>query len=52
MVISLSVDPVMDWQPVKGVHCFLLPNGSWDRLNLPHNPELDEAGKKMMKMDE
>ena len=30
--------PVMDWQPVQGGPR-LLPNDSWDRLQLPHDPE-------------
>jgi len=32
--------PVMDWRPVRGVPC-LLPSDSWDRLQLPCDPELD-----------
>ena len=43
-VPSLSLcGPVMNWRPVQGVPC-LLPNGSWDRLQPPCNPKLDEAG--------
>ena len=29
---------VMDWRTVQGVSC-LSPNGSWDRLQPPVNPE-------------
>ena len=45
--VSVSVDgclslcdPVMDWRSIQGVPR-LLPNDSWDRLQSPHDPELD-----------
>ena len=33
----------MDWRPVQDVPR-LSANGSWDRLQRPLNPELDEVG--------
>ena len=38
--------PAMNRRPVKGVPR-LSPDGSWDTLQLPYDPELDQAGKKM-----
>ena len=35
--------PVMYWWPVQGVHHFST-SGSWDRLQPPCDPELDEVG--------
>jgi len=42
--------PVMDWRPIQGVAC-LLPNGSWDRLQSPCDPELDLTGMENRRMD-
>jgi len=33
--------PVMEWPPVQGVPR-LSSNDSWDRLQPPHDPELDK----------
>ena len=37
-----SCGPVMDWRPVQGVPC-PSPSDSWDRLQFPRDPKLDEA---------
>jgi len=35
--------PAMDWRSVQGVPC-LSPNDSWDRLQPPRDPDLDQVG--------
>ena len=40
----------MDWRPVQDVPCFS-PNESWDRLQAPRDPELDQASIENQWMD-
>ncbi|KAF4072258.1 hypothetical protein AMELA_G00261040, partial [Ameiurus melas] len=39
--------PVMDWHPVQGVPR-LVPDASWDRLQVPRDPEEGVSGRRWM----